>query len=127
VSDENRDLKIATDTALVTQGDSGRRGRVRLWVNWVLALLTVPGAAAVLIFALGAVMSTAACNDRQCPNLGPSGISWGVLFYGAAVFALLAIVIWFFTASRRWGIVVPLCGWALLIADIVILAVAVAQ
>jgi hypothetical protein len=50
-----------------------------------------------------------------------------VLFYGAPVVALLAIVISFFTARRRWGIVVPLCGWALLIADIVILAVTVAQ
>jgi hypothetical protein len=127
VSNENHDLKIHADTTLVTQGDTGRGGRVRLWVNWVLALLTVPGAAVVLIFALGAVMSTAACNDRQCPNLGPSGIGWGVLFYGAAVVALLAIVISFFTARRRWGIVVPLCGWALLIADIVILAVTVAQ
>jgi hypothetical protein len=127
VSNENHDLKIHADTTLVTQGDTGRGGRVRLWVNWVLALLTVPGAAVVLIFALGAVMSTAACNDRQCPNLGPSGIGWGVLFYGAPVVALLAIVISFFTARRRWGIVVPLCGWALLIADIVILAVTVAQ
>jgi hypothetical protein len=60
VSNENHDLKIHADTTLVTQGDTGRGGRVRLWVNWVLALLTVPGAAVVLIFALGAVMSTAA-------------------------------------------------------------------
>ncbi|EUA78613.1 hypothetical protein I553_2903 [Mycobacterium xenopi 4042] len=60
-----------------------RPGRVRLWVNWVLALLTVPAAVVVLIFALGAVMSTAACSDEQCPTLGPGGIGFGVLFYGA--------------------------------------------
>jgi hypothetical protein len=49
------------------------------------------------------------------------------LFYGAPVVALLAIFISFFTASRRWGIVVPLCRWALLIADVVILAVTASQ
>ncbi|HYB35272.1 MAG TPA: hypothetical protein VEF72_05485 [Mycobacterium sp.] len=97
---------------------------MRLWVKRVLAVLTVPGVAIVLILALGAVMSTAACSGQQCPDLGPAGIGFGVLFYGALVVALLVIVISFFTASRRWGIVIPLCGWALLIADIAILAVA---
>ncbi len=77
-----------------------------------MALLTVPAAAVVLIFALGAVMSTAACNERQCPNLGPSGIGFGVLFYGAPVIAALAIIISFFTARRRWGMAVPLCALA---------------
>jgi cytochrome c oxidase assembly factor CtaG len=53
--------------------------------------------------------------------------SAGALFYGAPVVALLAIFISFFTASRRWGIVVPLCRLALLIADVVILAVTASQ
>jgi hypothetical protein len=127
VSDENRDLITDTEPKPATRADTGRSRRVRLWLNWVLALLTVPGAAIVLIFALGAVMSTAGCSDRACPNLGPSGIGWGVLFYGAPVVALLAIVVSFFTASRRWGVVVPLGGWALLIADILILAITVRQ
>ena len=100
---------------------------MRLWVNWVLALLTVVAAAIVMVFALGAVMSTAACSDQQCPNLGPSGISFDVLFYGAPIVAGLAIVISFFTARRRWGIVVPVCAFALLVADITILAVTVAR
>lgn len=126
MNDENRNLTIAgeggADAEGATQGDTGRPGRLRLWVNWVLALLTIPAAAVVLIFGLGAVMSTAACSDKQCPNTGPSGIGFGVLFYGAPVVALVAIVLSFFTATRRWGILVPLCGLALLGADIIILA-----
>jgi hypothetical protein len=70
-------------------------------------------------------MSTAACSDKQCPNLGPSG--FGVLFYGAPVVAGLAVVISFFTARRRWGVVVPICVLALLVVNITILAVTFAQ
>ena len=98
-----------------------------MWVNWILALLTVPAAAVVLVFALGAVMSTAGCSAQQCPNLGPKGIGFGVLFYGAPVIAALAIIISLFTARRRWGIAVPLCALALLGADILIVATTVAQ
>jgi hypothetical protein len=36
------------------------------------------------------------------------------------------IVISFFTAKRRKGIVVPLLGWALLVADVVVMAASVA-
>jgi hypothetical protein len=126
---ENRDLKtedhLAADAKPATAGDS--RERVRLWVNWVLALLTAPAAAVVMIFALGAVMSTAACSTRQCPNLGPGGIGFNFLFYGAPIVAAVAIVTSFFTARRRWGIVVPICALALLIADIAIVALTVAQ
>ncbi|PIB78638.1 hypothetical protein CQY23_12900 [Mycobacterium celatum] len=100
---------------------------MRLWVNWVLALLTIPAAAVVLVFTLGAVMSTAACSDKECPNLGPDGIGFGVLFYGAPVLSALTIIVSFFTARRRWGFVVPLCALALLVADIVLVAVTVAQ
>ncbi|GBE67995.1 hypothetical protein MFM001_44570 [Mycobacterium sp. MFM001] len=107
--------------------DARRESRLRLWVNWVLALLTIPAAAVVLVFTLGAVMSTAGCSDKACPNLGPDGISFGVLFYGAPVLAALTIVVSFFTARRRWGIIVPLVALALLIADIVLVAVTVAQ
>jgi hypothetical protein len=96
-------------------------------VNWALALLTVLGAAAVMLLALGSVMSTAACSDTQCPNLGPDGISFDVLFYGPWVVAALTIVVSFFTAQRRWGIVVPVVALALLGADIGILATTVAQ
>ena len=131
MSDENSHLETVGNsgdgTVTAMRAEPGNDSRVRLWVNWVLALLTIPAAAVVLVFALGAVMSTAGCNDKQCPNLGPSGIGFGVLFYGAPVVALAAIVITFFTARRRWGVAVPLTALALLIADIAIVATTVAQ
>ena len=114
----------ATEAAQV---DSGRGRNVWQWVNWGLALATVPAAAIVMLFALGAVMSTDGCSDRSCPNLGRGGIDFTVAFYGAPVVAVVVIVISFFTAKRRGGILVPLCGWALLIADVALMAVAVAS
>ena len=106
--------------------ENRRDGRVWPWVNWALAICTVPGAAIVMLFALGAVMSTDACGERACPNLGRGGIDFGVAFYGAPVVAFVVIVLSFFTAKRRWGIAVPLCGWALLIADVAVMAATVA-
>jgi hypothetical protein len=127
VSDENRNLTIDTDTERAAKGDTDRNTRLRLWVNWALAALTVPGAAAVMLFALGSVMSTAACSDKQCPNLGPNGISFDLLFYGPPVVAALTVIVSFFTARRRRGIAVPVVALALLAADIGILAATVAQ
>lgn len=131
MNDEHGDVRVdedvRTDTGPTVQAGADRRGRLGVWVNWVLALLTVPAAAVVLIFALGAVMSTAACSERQCPNLGPDGIGFEVLFYGAPVIAALAIVISLFTARHRWGIAVPLCALALLGADILVIGATVAQ
>jgi hypothetical protein len=112
-------------TTAPAQSESRGR-RVWPWVNWGLALSTVPAAAIVMLFALGAVMSTDGCSDRSCPNLGRGGIDFGVAFYGAPVVAVVVIiVISFFTAKRRGGIVVPLCGWALLIADVAVMAATV--
>ena len=125
--DAQVDSDIRTDAKPTAAAGADRDGRLRVWVNWILALLTVPAAAVVLVFALGAVMSTAGCSDRQCPNLGPKGIGFGVLFYGAPVVAALAIIVSLFTARRRWGIAVPLCALALLGADILIIATTVAQ
>jgi hypothetical protein len=104
---------------------SGHRGR--LWLNWGLALLTAVGAGVTMAVALGAVMSTAACSDKACPNLGPRGISFDVLYYGAPAVAVLTIILSIFTAKRRWGFVIPVTALALLIADVAILAVTVAQ
>jgi uncharacterized membrane protein YhaH (DUF805 family) len=116
----------------MSEGDArsatpSRTTRRQFWVNWGLALLTAVGAAVVMAVALGAVMSTAACGDKQCPNLGPGGISFNTLFYGAPVVAALTIVASQFTARRRWGFVVPVLALALLIADIVVLVTTVAQ
>ena len=51
-----------------------------------------------------------------------SGIDFGVAFYGAPAVALVVIFVSFFTAKRRGGLAVPLCGWALLVADVAIMA-----
>ncbi|HWF27213.1 MAG TPA: hypothetical protein VG327_02340 [Mycobacterium sp.] len=106
------------------QGE-GRKRAVWPWVNWGLALSTVPAAALVMLFALGAVMSTDGCSGRSCPNLGRGGIDFGVAFYGAPVVAFVVIVMSFFTAKRGGGVVVPLVGWALLIIDVALMAVTV--
>lgn len=106
-------------------GESGPGHTVWPWINWGLALSTVPGAAIVMLFALGAVMSTDNCGERSCRNLGRGGLDFGVAFYGAPVVALVVIVFSFFTAGRRGGIAVPLGGWALLIADVTLMAVTV--
>jgi hypothetical protein len=131
MSQENSDVKVDEIADRPVQGnaptDSDRAKRLRLWVNWALALLTVVGAGVVMVVALGAVMSTAACSDKACPNIGPAGISFNTLFYGAPAMAALTIVASFFTAKRRWGFVIPVSALALLIADIAILAVTVAQ
>lgn len=97
----------------------GRRGVV----NWILAALTVPAAALVMIVAVGAAMSVAACSAAQCPDLGPDGVVYGVLFYGAPVIAGLTIIASFFTALRRRGWIVPIVALALLAADFATIAI----
>ena len=131
MNEENRDLKIDAgvdpDNQPARSGGPHRSTRLRLWVNWALALLTVLGAAFVVIYWVGAVMSTAACSERPCQHLGPNGISPDVLLYGAPVVAALTVIVSVFTARRRWGIVVPVFALALLVTEITILAVTVAQ
>jgi hypothetical protein len=94
--------------------------RARLWINWLLALSTILGAAAVQVFALGAVMGTAACSNPDCPK--PSGFVYGLLTYGAPVVAVLAIVVTFFTAKHPRGWVVPVVAWVLILIDVAILS-----
>lgn len=118
-NDAPSELRTTSESAVPPD----RTQRVRLWVNWSLALLTVPAAALVMIFAMGAVMSTAACSTVECPNLGPSGFMFDVLYYGAPVISGVTLLVSMVTAGRRKGIVVPLVGLALLIADVVALAV----
>lgn len=106
-----------------TVPDQDRRQRRRIWLNWALALSTIVGAVLVRIFALGAVMSTAACSSSECPDLGPSGALFSVLYYGGPVIAAGTVLVTFFTARKRWGIAVPLCGWGLLVVDVLILTI----
>ncbi len=126
--DANNNLTVgggARSVAEPARGDGGRGGNAWPWVNWALALATVPAAAIVMLFALGAVMSTDGCSDHNCPNLGRGGIDFGVAFYGAPVLAFVVLVVSFFTAKHRGGIAVPLVGWALLVLDVALMAAAV--
>ena len=116
---ENSNVAVGSGTSSAAEPAHGGVRNVWPWVNWGLALTTVPAAAIVMLFALGAVMSTDGCSDRSCPNLGRGGIDFGVAFYGAPVVAFVILVISFFTAKRRGGVVVPLLGWLLLVADVV--------
>ncbi|OBH24717.1 hypothetical protein A5692_03635 [Mycobacterium sp. E342] len=125
---DNSHLTVGSGTCAATnpaQFGGGRERDVWPWVNWGLALATVPAAAIVMLFALGAVMSTDGCADRSCPDLGHGGINFGVAFYGAPAVAVVVIVISLVTAKRRGGIAVPLLGWALLIADVALMAASV--
>lgn len=126
---DNSNLAVGSGTSGAARpAGTGNRGRnIWPWVNWGLALATVPAAAIVMLFALGAVMSADGCSDRNCPDLGHGGIDFGVAFYGAPAVAVVVIVVSFFTARRRGGIVVPLIGWALLIADVALMALSVSS
>jgi hypothetical protein len=112
--------ELTTDTrAQPPAGDHPSR-RPRVWVTWALALLTVPAAALVMLFDVGAAVSTAACNGAQCPALGPHGLGYGVLLYGAPVIAVVTIVATVFAATHRRGFLVPLWGLALLLGDVAV-------
>ncbi len=103
-----------------TETRTDKAPRSRLWVNWLLALSTILGAGLVQLFAMGAVMSTAACSNPNCPK--PSGFIYGLLTYGAPVIAVLAIVVTIFTARHPRGWLVPAVAWLLLVVDVAILA-----
>jgi hypothetical protein len=103
------------------KNESARRdGRAMTWVNWVLAVLTVPAAAAVMFFATGQVMGTAGCSEQACR--GPSDLAFGVMFYGAPVVAVIVLAVSVMTARRRLGTLVPLAGFVLLAVDAALLA-----
>jgi hypothetical protein len=126
----SKDVHVGNHPDIDRAAQSGgphRSDRARLWLNWALAILTVIAAGVAMAVALGAVMSTAACSDKACPNLGPRGISFDVLYYGAPAVAIVTVVLSFFTARRRWGVWVPVVALALLFADVAILAITVAQ
>ena len=106
--------------------DRGLRRR-RVWVNWAFALLTVPAAALVMIFDVGAAVSTAACTGAQCPGLGPHGLAYGVLLYGAPAIAAMTIVVSLFTATRRRGFLVPVLGLVLLLCDVAVTSMLVSK
>lgn len=101
----------------------GRHGGRSVSPNWLLALLTVPVATAVMMFAFGSVMGLARCTERACPHTGPGEFWFGILAYGPPIVALVTIVISFFTASRKHAVWVPLIALGLLLAAFGVLAI----
>jgi hypothetical protein len=103
-------------------GYAAGMGRAGHMTNWLLAIATVPGAIAVVVFLYVQILGTAGCNDQPCPREGPGEVGFTLIQYGAPVVAVVAVVLSFFTARRRGGIVVPVVAWLLLIAAFVVLA-----
>lgn len=97
------------------------RTRTHTAANWAAALATSLGAAAVVLFAYMEVLGTAGCSDRTCAHLGPNEFGFTVITYGAPIVAAAAILISFATARKRWGSVVPITAWLLLIAGFAVL------
>jgi hypothetical protein len=116
-------MKPAADSSIHKVMPRSSRGSGP-WLNWLLSLLTVPVAIAVMLFAFGAVMGLARCTEASsCPHMGPGEFWFGILAYGPPFVALVTIAASFVTASRGWGIWVPLLGLGLLLVDAAILAI----
>ena len=104
-----------------TPNDTEQVGRTGRIVNWVLALATLPGAVVVVAFLYMQILGTAGCNAQPCPREGPGELGFTLIQYGAPAVAVVAVVLSFFTARRRGGILVPLVAWLLLIVAFVVL------
>jgi hypothetical protein len=102
----------------VGTAEVGRTGRI---ANWILALATVPGAVAVVLFLYMQILGSAGCSDQTCPRRGPGELGFTLIQYGAPAVAVVAVALSFFTARRRSGILVPVVAWLLLIAAFVVL------
>jgi hypothetical protein len=100
-----------------------RRKTPHVRLNWTLAVLTVPLAASAVIFAVSKAVSMAVCTSAPCPDPGPHPLVYTVLLYGAPLVAAATIIASIFTATRQRGVVVPLCGLAALLTDIVAAAI----
>jgi hypothetical protein len=96
----------------------GRTGRL---VNWILALATIPGAVAVVVFLYMQILGSAGCSDQTCPRRGPGELGFTLIQYGLPIVAVVTVALSFVTARRRGGILVPVVAWLLLIAGFVVL------
>jgi len=105
-----------------TDGADSRTRTGRVSLNWTLALLTIPGAAAVVVYSYLQVLSTAGCTGAPCSRQGPGEFIFGLIMYGTPVVAAVAVALSFVTARRAHGIVVPAIAWTLLVIATVILA-----
>jgi hypothetical protein len=116
-----RTVGYAATVTAIDRRDTNEVGRAGRITNWVLALATIPGAVAVVLFLYMQIMGTAGCNDQPCPRQGPGELGFTLIQYGAPIVAVVAVVLSFFTARRRGGILVPVVAWLLLIAAFVVL------
>ncbi|WP_319454617.1 MULTISPECIES: hypothetical protein [unclassified Mycobacterium] len=103
--------------------ESGHAHTGRAFANWILAVLSLVGALAVVAFAYLKVLGTAGCTDRMCDDLGPGETVFGLILYGTPIVAVVAILLSFFTARRRLGYVIPMIAWAVVLAAVVVLIV----
>jgi hypothetical protein len=113
-------------TADVHEPSTARHGdshAARTFWNWALAVLAVVGAFGVVGFAYLQVLGTAACTDKACGGLGPGEFGFGLILYGPPIVAVVGLLSSFFTARRRWGIVVPSCAWVVIVVAAVVLVV----
>jgi uncharacterized RDD family membrane protein YckC len=122
---ENRRKDLpGTDAGHGPDALASRKQRI---TNWVLALLTIVGAAAAVLFAFGTALGTSGCSDRACPHLDLANAVYGPVVYGAPVVALVTIAVSFVTAKLRRGWMVPAIAWILLIAGPIVLALSLRQ
>jgi hypothetical protein len=95
--------------------------RCRLVLNWILAVLTVPGALFVMLFGFAAAMGTDRCAYEDCPRMGPPVPVMTLLVFGAPLLSLATIIASARTARRGWGFAIPLAAFALFSIDVVVL------
>jgi hypothetical protein len=119
LTEHRRKVPQGTDAEDGPDTLASRRQRI---TNWVLAVLTIVGAVAAVLFAYGTALGTSGCTERACPHLGLANAVFGPVVYGAPVVALLTIAVSFVTAKLRRGWVVPAIAWILLIAGPIVLA-----
>lgn len=93
----------------------------RTAINWLLAVLTVPAALAVVVYAYLQVLASAGCSGGACDQVGPSETVFGLIEYGTPVVAVVAVVLSFLTARSRYGIAVPMIALAIISAAAVVL------
>lgn len=109
------------DTTHTGAEPNEQRHSARSVINWVLAILAVPGAGVVVAAAYIHVLSSAGCPASACGRLGPGPILFAVITDGAPVVAVVTIALSFATARHRFGIAVPLVAWFLLVLGFVVL------
>lgn len=82
--------------------------------NWILALCLLPAAVLLIGFAYAQVLN-AGCADGSCPGMGSGESKFIFIVTGALAVAVASIAASFVTARQRLGVLVPACGWTLLL------------